>query len=94
MGNVVVTLLWDPSPNDQKIITSLTALTKKLSLAEAPPNIRAYKEGKTIFGAENAGLWRFVISDNQVDKFSAEGAEILKKYGIMDFQVKKEILAM
>lgn len=94
MGNVVATLLWDPSPNDQKIITELTALTKKLSLAEAEPNIRAYKEGKTIYGAENAGLWRTVISDTQVDKFSVEGAKILKKYGIADFQVKKQTLTM
>lgn len=83
MGNVVVTFLWDPVPTrDQNIIEELRLLAKKYSLSEADPNIREYEEGKTIFGAQNAGFWRLVISDDNVDKFSREGAKVLSRYRV------------
>lgn len=83
MGNLVVTFLWDPIPSrDQQIIEELRLLAKKYSLSEAEFHDREYEEGKTIFGAENAGFWRLVISDDNVDNFSREGAKVLSRYKI------------
>ena len=83
MGNLVVTFLWDPIPSrDQQIIEELRLLAKKYSLSEAGFHDREYEEGKTIFGAENAGFWRLVISDDNVDNFSREGAKVMNKYKV------------
>ena len=83
IGNLVVTFLWDPIPSrDQQIIEELRLLAKKYSLSEAGFHDREYEEGKTIFGAENAGFWRLVISDDNVDNFSREGAKVMNKYKV------------
>lgn len=94
MGNIVGTILWTPTNEDHKIILDLGCLTSELSLSVASPNIRVYEKGKTSFGAENAGLWRAVISDEQVDHFLRRGREIVERYGINDARYVKENLAI
>jgi hypothetical protein len=93
MGNIVGTIMWYPTPRDQEILEKLRSLTADLSLAEAI-HTKEYKEGMVCYGAENAGLWRTVISDERVDDFLRLGQAILRNHRVDDVRCVKMNLAM
>lgn len=94
MGNKVGTLSWDPSPRDLEIQKDLTYLRTQYSLSDAGPGHGHWQPNKVFFSAENAGIWRMVISDQNVTSFLDEARLLLKHKYKIEPRIYEEFLMM
>ena len=93
MGNKIGTLKWDPSPKDSEIQIDLARLRARYSLADTA-NSEHWEANKTIFSVENAGIWRMIISDENVTRFLNEAMLMLKNKYQIEPKIYEDFLMM
>lgn len=96
MGNIVITISWEPNKHDYLIKDKLRNLAISRGLdPDADPNNFYYNPKYTQFGVDISGIYLAIGRQNQllkIQRFGEESIELLKNMNINNHYVHIENL--